>query len=95
MPVNTLSLQYSQAVELATQVRDCVQGAYRIKRKALTYIPPPNRGDLNSSDPVLKKLAEQRYEDYVKYAIFPHFTSTTHRSYQGALFRKEPTLEIP
>lgn len=95
MPVNTLSLQYSQAVELATQVRDCVQGAYRIKRKALTYIPPPNRGDLNFSDPVLRKLAEQRYVDYVKYAIFPYFTSTTHRSYQGALFRKEPTLEIP
>lgn len=95
MPVNSTVPTYTQAVELARTIRDAVIGESAIKKNYGRYLSPPNRRDIESSDPQIKADAVQRYEDYVKYAVWTGVTGSTHSGYMGALFRKEPEIEIP
>ena len=95
MPVQTTIATYADAVEQAKTIRDAVIGEFAIKKNASRYLSHPSPRDLNSPDKQVRDDAIQRYADYVKYAVWTGVTGSTHSGYMGALFRKEPEIEVP
>ena len=71
------------------RTRDAVKGsnAIKSKEKRKIYLPAPDdNGDT---------VSVERYDQYLKRAVYTNFTGRTKNALVGAAFRKSPELEIP
>lgn len=68
-----------------TQVKDCLEGARKIKEKGTLYLPLP----MNDPDP---KERELRYATYKERAQFFNFTLRTLNGMIGQVFSRDPIL---
>ncbi|MGQ7247587.1 DUF4055 domain-containing protein [Halomonas sp. V046] len=83
MPVDTKHSHYAAHQEQAQRVRDAVAGSDAVKKRRESYLPNPDSDD------------EERYESYIKRAVWLGVTSRTHAGMLGAIFRKAPTTALP
>lgn len=83
MPVNTLHKEYEMAKKKWQRVRDVLAGSDEVKERGTQYLPKPS----GHSD-----------EDYSGYLMRTEFYPATQRTVDGlagAVFRKEPRVNVP
>lgn len=78
---------YSDSIKHIEQVRDCVEGSPRIKKKTTDYLPHPSQVDTTS------KRAIARYNDYILNAEFDNDTDDTRRELIGKMRLDDITAE--
>lgn len=69
-------------------VSDACAGGRAIKEKGEKYLPKPNPNDSSKEN-------TDRYQAYLKRAVYYNATGQTLRGMVGAAFRKVPTLTVP
>lgn len=69
-------------------VRDLCAGSERVKGKGEVYLPKPNAADKSKEN-------KERYEAYVRRAVFFNATGGTKKGLTGTVFRVTPTLNVP
>lgn len=89
MPVTSKNPTYEKHLSMWQKTRDAVAGtnAIKAKEKRKIYLPAPD----DSSD----TLSVERYDQYIKRAVYTNFTARTKNALVGAAFRKKPELEMP
>lgn len=89
MPVTSKNPTYEKYLSVWQRTRDAVAGsnAVKAKEKRKVYLPSPD----DSSD----TIAVERYDQYIKRAVYTNFTGRTKNALVGAAFRKKPELELP
>jgi hypothetical protein len=80
---------YDIAEEPLKSVRDCIKGAYQIKRLTYEYLPHPSEFDITSA------AQQARYKRYIKAAEFDGFPDITRRSWLGKMKIQEATIMLP
>ena len=88
MPVDTTHPEYDEKQTEWQQLRDTVKGEAAVKAKTTTYLPKPNASDTSQAN-------ADRYDAYVKRAVFVEVTGRTKNSLVGAIFRKAPQQQLP
>lgn len=83
MPVTTLHREYAANIDQWTRNRDACKGQRAVKEAGTKYLP--------GFEPEDKK----RYEAYKKRARFLNVTGRTKAALVGAVFRREPEVELP
>ena len=83
MPVNTTNPDYDQHLDKWTRIRDVLDGVDAVKTKGVAYLPKPN-GHTDTD-----------YLSYVMRAEFYPASTRTVDGLLGAIFRKEPRIEVP
>jgi len=68
------------------EIRDCLGGSMLVKHRRTKYLPKP--------DPTGKD-ADERYEAYLKRAVFYNVVGETNEMFQGQLQLKPPKIELP
>jgi len=86
MPVDTQHPLYISHDARARRVRDAVEGSDAVKKRGDFYLPMPNPEEPD---------AEKRFESYKKRALWLGVTGRTHDGMLGAIFRKDPTIDLP
>lgn len=96
MPVNTQHKQYVAFIRKWQRCRDCYDGSDAVKDKGTLYLPALDShltgNTLGSS---VQKLVSPAYDAYVKRALFFNATGRTVTALAGAIFQKEPTVQLP
>ena len=89
MPVTSKNPTYEKYLPMWQKTRDAVAGtnAIKAKEKRKIYLPAPD--DSNDT------LSVERYDQYIKRAVYTNFTARTKNALVGAAFRKKPESEIP
>jgi hypothetical protein len=104
MPASTKHPTYELYYNTWQQTRDAVSGSVAIKAKKARYLPVPETesGGAGGSATGLIHGSEEtrgtstvRYRSYLKRAVYTNFTGRTKNALVGAVFRKDPTIEIP
>ncbi len=80
---------YNYSIKAIEQVRDCVEGANKVKRERYKYLPHPSQTDTTS------KRAIARYDDYILNAEFDNDTDDTRRELIGKMRLDDITAELP
>ena len=83
MPVTSQHSTYAAAADKWKTVRDCVSGQKAVKAAKTRYLPGFVPED------------KARYDAYVKRARFLNVTGRTLKALTGAVFRKDPEIELP
>lgn len=86
MPVDTTLQEYDDHLPRWQQVDDCVMEM--VKAKGTRYLPKPNPDDESEAN-------RTRYLQYLKRAVFVNVVKRTHDGMLGAVYRKQPEMEIP
>lgn len=86
MPVDTRLEEYSKRLPQWQQVEDCVNDC--VKSKGDKYLPRPSPSDESREN-------KQRFDQYLARAVFVNITKRTHDGLVGAVYRKDPTIELP
>jgi len=83
MSVSTTTQAYDDAVEKWIDIRDCLDGEQAVKAATTRYLPHfiPHDAD--------------RYAQYVQRASFVNVTGRTQEGLVGAIFRRDPEIELP
>lgn len=87
MPVSTKNPTYERYLPVWQKTRDAVKGSSAVKNKRKEYLPAPDDGD--------GTIAKERYDQYIKRAVYTNFTGRTKNGLVGAAFRKHPEMELP
>ncbi|WP_323842608.1 MULTISPECIES: DUF4055 domain-containing protein [unclassified Moraxella] len=87
MPVNTLHPDYSKSLSAWQMCNDFVSGTSVVKAKKEKYLPRPNPNDTSND-------AQQRYDNYLKRAVFYEYSSKTVNQYLGLAFKQDPICEV-
>lgn len=69
-------------------VGDVCEGERAVKAKKETYLPKPNPNDKSEDN-------RRRFESYLERAVFYNATGRTLEGLVGAVFRKDPVVEVP
>lgn len=83
MPVDSTHADYNKFKNKWKRIRDTIAGADEVKNEGTKYLPKPNG---HTSDD---------YADYVIRAEFYPATTRTVDGLLGAIFRKEPNVDLP
>ena len=94
MPVDTLHPAYVAHEAKASRVRDAVAGSDAIKARGMTYLPHPQESYSTLSGEQ-KEAADERYAAFKARAVWVGVTRRTHDGLLGAVFRREPEVELP
>ena len=102
MPASTKNPQYNLYYDTWQQTRDAVSGSVAIKEKRARYLPVPD-GETGSEGATNLRYANEehkgtgtlRYRNYIKRAVYTNFTGRTKNALVGAVFRKDPTVDLP
>jgi len=86
MPVSTHAKEYDIKAPQWKQVDDCINDL--VKAAKTEYLPKPNAND-NTAD------NNTRYNQYVTRAYFMNVVKRTHDGFMGAVYRKNPEIELP
>jgi len=86
LPTHT---DYSDTIKAVEQVRDCVEGSPRIKKKTTTYLPHPSQVDTTST------RAINRYDTYLLGAEFDSDTDDTRRELLGKMRISDTESDFP
>ena len=78
---------YKDTIKAVEQVRDCVEGAPRVKKRKATYLPSPSQVDPSTTN--------QRYLDYILNAEFDNDTDDTRRELIGKMRLDDAIIELP
>lgn len=70
------------------EIEDCINGAIAVKYKTVEYLPMPNPSDQSEAN-------KERYQDYLKRAVFYNVTRRTLTGLVGLVFQREPITELP
>lgn len=76
------------AISRYTIIRDCLGGEETVKAKKSTYLPIPNESDESDE-------SSQRYDSYLKRAVFYNVTKRTLDGLCGQIFMRDPVVEVP
>lgn len=87
MPVDSQHQQYKDNIDKWTLLRDCDQGASKIKAGKTKYLPMPNPEDESTEN-------QSRYKAYLTRANFVNFVGHTKEGMTGMIFRKETNIEL-
>lgn len=71
------------------KVRDCVEGAYRIKFEGYNYLPHPSAVDDQS------EFQKARYREFLEGAEFDNYPDRTRRAMIGKMRIHSATVEVP
>lgn len=80
--------EYDDAVGAWTLVDDVCAGQRRIKSKTTEYLPQPNPSDTGPDN-------TERFKQYIARAIFLNAAGRTKTGMVGAVFDKEPVMQVP
>lgn len=69
-------------------IKDCLDGEVAVKNKKSIYLPVPN-------DESSENENTERYENYIKRAVFYGVTARTLDGFIGQIFAKEPLIQMP
>jgi len=69
-------------------IRDCIEGEQTIKKAGDKYLPRPNASDVTPENVA-------RYKAYKERAVFYNVTQRTLSGLAGAVFLREPVVEVP
>lgn len=94
MPVDYKHPLYAGHEKKAQRVRDAVSGSDAVKGRGETYLPCPS-GPLDTLTGEALKEAQARYVPYKMRALWLGVTKRTHDGLLGAVFRKEPEVDLP
>ena len=83
MPVDTRHPLYDAHIKRSTRTRHAVAGTDAVKDACKIYLPDPDPQDL------------ERYRAYKLRAVWMGVTGRTHAGMLGAIFRKDPDLDLP
>lgn len=83
--INVEAQEYTDNLPSWVKVRDCVAGSVAVKKKGVIYLPRPSPQDNNP----------QRYDDYILRANFFNATARTLEGLLGAVWRKNPKVDLP
>lgn len=83
MPVDSTHKDYDSFKSKWDRIRDTIAGSDEVKKKRTQYLPKPDG------------LEDGEYADYVMRAEFYPATTRTVDGLLGAVFRKEPQVEVP
>lgn len=83
MPVSTPSAAYLARIDTVTTTRDACAGQHAVKAGGRKYLPA-----FIPDDP-------ERYEQYLKRAVYTNVVGRTLDGLLGLAFRKEPTFTLP
>ena len=86
MPVSTKAKEYKEKLPQWQQVDDCVND--RVKAGKTTYLPKPNPSDQSPENTT-------RYNQYLQRALFMNVVKRTHDGFLGAVYRKDPVIDLP
>lgn len=86
--VSTPNAAYAAAAPTWRQIRDACAGEATIKAAGDMYLPRPNPGDKS-------QLAKERFEQYVKRAVWYGASGRTVEGLIGLGFQKDPKIELP
>lgn len=94
MAVDTVHPLYEFHEQRAQRTRDAVEGADMIKYRDRVYLPDPS-GDITKLKEPEKSDAIARYKTYKQRALWLGVTGRTHDGMVGAVFRKDPSIDLP
>jgi len=80
--------EYDNAIYAWTLVDDVCAGQERVKSKEEAYLPKPNAADKGPENAM-------RFKQYLARAVFLNATGRTLAGMVGAVFDKEPTMQVP
>lgn len=83
---------YKRHVPRWERIDDCVEGSDRIKDRREFYLPPPEYYPPNVG---LTDKRRQRYEVYLKRAVFYNVTQWTLNGLVGDVFLRDPVVTVP
>lgn len=83
MPVDNINEEYKNNQDDWFDMRNVISGQKAIKKEETRYLP-----DFIPSD-------KERYEAYVKRAVFVRYTGRTISALNGAIYRKDPSIRLP
>lgn len=93
MAANIISAEmhpdYHEMVTEITKVRDCIEGAARVKRERYTYLPHPSQIDQTSREQIA------RYNEYLAGAEYEGSPDRTRRSLLGKMRLSDTEIETP
>ncbi|OHD25442.1 MAG: hypothetical protein A2Y38_12850 [Spirochaetes bacterium GWB1_59_5] len=69
-------------------IRDCIEGEMTVKKAGDKYLPRPNSSDISPENVA-------RYKAYKERAVFYNVTQRTLAGLAGAVFLREPVVEVP
>lgn len=102
MPASTKHPSYELYYNTWQQTRDAVSGSVAIKSKKARYLPVPDSEtgsegatNLRYANEENKGTGTQRYKSYIKRAVYTNFTGRTKNALVGAVFRKDPVVNLP
>lgn len=87
MPIDSRHPQYEQALPTWQMCNDFTLGTRAVKAGREKYLPRPNPDDRSS-------LANERYNNYLKRAVFYEYSSKTVNQYLGLAFKQDPICEL-
>ena len=94
MPVDNFHPLYEMHEKRAQRTRDAVEGGDAIKGRGTEYLPDPS-GDTSQMPRVEQQEAQERYRAYKQRALYLGVTGRTHDGMVGAVFRKDPSVDLP
>lgn len=83
MPIDSKHALYTRYEDRWTRCRDALEGSDAVKGRTTTYLPKLSAQDT------------QEYDAYLKRALWYGATGRTVQGLCGAIFRKEPSIEMP
>lgn len=84
--INSTHPEYDEMLDIWTQCDDFTSGSRAVKGKREKYLPRPNPDDYSLE-------AHQRYENYLRRAVFYGFSSNEVNKYLGLAFKQDPVFE--
>lgn len=94
MPVDTQHPLYRPHEIKASRVRDAVAGSDAVKARNYVYLPHPQE-EFDTLKGEAREVAESRYRAYKERAVWVGVTRRTHDGLLGAVFRRDPEVELP
>ena len=88
MPVSFEREDFKLAKKQYELIADCLAGETQVKTRRQFYLPHPAAYDPS-------KDAKNRYDAYLRRAVFYNVTNRTMRGMQGQIFAREPVAEVP
>jgi hypothetical protein len=96
IPTAVVAVEFERADLLATLpdyqvINDCINGERYIKARGEVYLPRPDAGELDPSDP--RSIA--RYDAYKTRAVFYNVSQRTLDGLVGEVFLRPPVVTVP
>ena len=88
MSVKATHPDYDKYIDTWVMIEDACEGARAVKEKKRLYLPSPVSVAKETNE------TKERYNSYLKRAVYTNFCSRTLSGLKGAAFKKEPVIEL-